>query len=224
MNTGDILKVFQQMYREGDFRITKSGVKTLEIQNAHFTCDKPYIVRQPNYDYAQREIQWYLSQSLNVQDIPGNAPKIWVDCADKDGFINSNYGWCIFSKENDSQYEHCLAALKADPATRQAAMLYTRPTMQTEWNKNGMHDFICTYSTQCFLNKKADGMHLKYIVYMRSNDAVFGFDNDLYWHTWVRDKMATDLSDMYGNIICDDIEWNAGSLHLYERHFKFLEN
>jgi hypothetical protein len=27
-----------------------------------------------------------------------------------------------------------------------------------------------------------------------------------------------------GPIICDPIVWNAGSLHIYERHFKFLEN
>ena len=42
-----------------------------------------------------------------------------------------------------------------------------------------MHDFCCTYAVQCFLNEDEEGRyHLKYIVYMRSNDAVFGFDND----------------------------------------------
>lgn len=58
---------------------------------------------------------------------------------------------------------------------------------------------------------------------MRSNDAVFGFNNDLYWHKCVRDKLAWELTDTYKTVICDDVEWNSGSLHVYERHFKFLE-
>lgn len=223
MNTTDIFNEFKEKYRKGDFRISKSGSKTIEIQNAHFTCDKDYIIREPNYDYAKREVEWYISQSLNVNDIPGGTPKIWTDCADPDGFINSNYGWCIFSKENGNQFENCLKTLKNDPTSRQGVMLYTRPGMWTDWNKNGRHDFICTYSTQCFLNEKKDGWHLKYIVYMRSNDGVFGFNNDLYWHKWVRNKLAWELTDTYKTVICDDVEWNSGSLHVYERHFKFLE-
>lgn len=223
MNTIDIFNEFKEKYRKRDFRISKSGSKTIEIQNAHFTCDKDYIIREPNYDYAKREVEWYINQSLNVNDIPGGTPKIWTGCADPDGFINSNYGWCIFSKENGNQFENCLKTLKNDPTTRQGVMLYTRPNMWTDWNKNGRHDFICTYSTQCFLNEKRDCWHLKYIVYMRSNDAVFGFNNDLYWHKWVRDKLALELTDTYKTVICDDVEWNSGSLHVYERHFKFLE-
>lgn len=223
-NTDDILKIFKDKYKKGDFRVTKSGTKTVEIQNAHFICDKDYIVREPNYDYAKRELMWYITQSLNVNDIPGDVPKIWIECADKNGFINSNYGWCIFSKENGSQFQHCVESLTQDPMTRQAVMLYTRPSIWNEWNKNGMHDFICTYSVQCFLNKEEDGWHLKYIVYMRSNDAVFGFNNDLYWHNWVRDHLAAYLKETYKDIKCDPVEWNSGSLHIYERHFKYLED
>ena len=223
-NTNDILKIFKDKYKKGDFRVTKSGTKTVEIQNAHFICDKDYIIRKPNYDYANRELIWYITQSLNVNDIPGNVPRIWIDCADKNGMINSNYGWCIFSKDNGNQFSNCIQALIDDPMTRQAVMLYNRPSIWSEWNKNGMHDFICTYSTQCFLNEEKDGWHLKYVVYMRSNDAVFGFNNDLYWHNWVRDSLAASLKDTYGEIKCDPVEWNSGSLHIYERHFKYLED
>jgi thymidylate synthase len=59
---------------------------------------------------------------------------------------------------------------------------------------------------------------------MRSNDAVFGFDNDSLWHQYVQNKLANDLSEFIKkNIICDNIIWNAGSLHIYERHFKYLD-
>ena len=234
LNTEDIKKLLVEKYKSNDFRITKDGTKTVELQNVHFICDKDWIVREPNYDYAQREIAWYESQSLNVYDIEGTVPTIWKQVADVNGDINSNYGWMIFSKENGSQYQNCLWSLLNDPTTRQAVMIYNRPSMQQDWNKNHMHDFCCTFAVQCFLNEKVDDSipvvlksyyELKYIVYQRSCDAIFGFNNDHLWHKYVANKIATDLSNKLNcEIKVVPIEYNAGSLHVYERHFKFLEN
>ena len=40
-----------------------------------------------------------------------------------------------------------------------------------------------------------------------------------------RDRMLKDLSERLGiNIKRGIINYNCGSLHVYERHFKFLEN
>lgn len=221
--TEDIRDELKRLYKEGVFREGKYG-KTVEIQNAHFLADKDWIIRKPNYDYAKREIEWYESQSLYVKDIPGDVPKIWQMCADKDGKINSNYGWCIFSYENGSQYEHCLNRLLDDHHTREACMIYTRPSMQTDCNKNEMHDFMCTYSTQVFLNPINEfGYDLDYTVFMRSNDAVYGFCNDAIWAKHVRDKLVTDLNNRGLTVFPGKIIWNAGSLHVYERHFKFLK-
>ena len=221
--TEDIRDELKRLYKEGTFREGKYG-KTVEIQNAHFLADKDWIIREPNYDYAKREIEWYESQSLYVKDIPGDVPKIWQMCADKDGKINSNYGWCIFSYENGSQYDHCLNRLLDDHHTREACMIYTRPSMQTDCNKNGMHDFMCTYSTQVFLNPINEfGYDLDYTVFMRSNDAVYGFCNDAIWAKHVRDKLVTDLNNRGLTVFPGKIIWNAGSLHVYERHFKFLK-
>ena len=235
VTTEDIKNQLIEKYKKGDFRILYNGtVKTVEIQNAHFICDKDWILRKPNYEYAEREIEWYKSKSLYVKDIPGKTPKIWLDSADINGKINSNYGWCIWSNENGNQYDCCLNTLLKDPYSRQAVMIYNRPSMQIDANENGRHDFMCTYSVQCFLNDKINekgikGYELKYIVYMRSNDAVFGYDNDVIWHKYVLnclkqdllEKMRIDNKDIFIDIV--PIEWNAGSLHVYERHFKYLE-
>ena len=221
--TEDIRDELKRLYKEGIFREGKYG-KTVEIQNAHFLADKDWIIREPNYDYAKREIEWYESQSLYVKDIPGDVPKIWKVCADKDGKINSNYGWCIFSNENGSQYDHCLNRLLDDHNTREACMIYTRPSMQADCNSNGMHDFMCTYSTQVFLNPINEfGYDLDYTVFMRSNDAVYGFCNDVIWAKHVRDKLVDDLNNHGLTVFPGKIIWNAGSLHVYERHFKYLE-
>ena len=221
--TEDIRDELKRLYKEGIFREGKYG-KTVEIQNAHFLADKDWIIREPNYDYAKREIEWYESQSLYVKDIPGDVPKIWQSCADKDGKINSNYGWCIFSNENGSQYDHCLNRLLDDHHTREACMIYTRPSMQVDCNSNEMHDFMCTYATQVFLNPINEfGYDLDYTVFMRSNDSVYGFCNDVIWAKHVRDKLVADLNKCGLTVFPGKIIWNACSLHVYERHFKYLE-
>ena len=89
-NTEDIKKLLVEKYKNQDFRITKSGVKTVELQNVQFIADKDYILREPNYDYIKREIEWYESQSLNVYDIHGETPAIWKACADVSSDSNSN--------------------------------------------------------------------------------------------------------------------------------------
>ena len=222
-NTEDIRNELKRLYKEGVFREGKYG-KTVEIQNAHFLSDKDWIIREPNYDYAKREIEWYESQSLYVKDIPGDVPKIWQMCADKDGKINSNYGWCISSDENGSQYDHCLNRLLDDHHTREACMIYTRPSMQVDCNSNGMHDFMCTYSTQVFLNEVSNNKYkLDYTVFQRSCDACFGYNNDNLWHRYVMRKLVDDLNKHSMNVIIGDMTYNCGSLHVYERHFKHLE-
>ena len=133
----------------------------------------------------------------------------------------------IWSKDNGYQFDSCFKKLLDDPHTREACMIYNRPSMQEEYNKDGMHDFCCTYSVQCFLNEdEQNKTHLKYIVYMRSNDAVWGFDNDSLWHQNVQLMLANKLSQkdaLNKEIICDNIIWHAGSLHIYERHFEYLD-
>ena len=87
LNTNDIKNLLVEKYKNNEFRVTKDGVKTVELQGAQFVADKGWIIREPNYDYANREIDWYISQSLNVNDIPGTTPKIWQQCADVNGDI-----------------------------------------------------------------------------------------------------------------------------------------
>ena len=220
--TSDILDIFKRKYKNNDFRIIGNDVQqsvTLEIQNAHFDVDKPWIVREPNYEYFKKELAWYHSESLNVNDIPDGAPQMWKSCADPLGYINSNYGWCIFSKDNGYQYEHCLNKLKEDPHTREAIMIYNRPSMQEDYCKNGMHDFMCCQNVQYFINEIGNDLYLDCIVNFRSNDAVFGFNNDALWNYEILHKLASDL-----NVKVGTMHWNAGSLHIYERHFKYLDN
>jgi thymidylate synthase len=203
------------------FVTDKSGVKMLEIPGAQFLANKETIFDAVNYDYVQREIAWYESQSLKVADIPGGAPAIWQQVSSKNGSINSNYGALIYSSWNGSQYEQVLKELKRAPTSRRAVMIYTRPTMHMEYNQDGMSDFICTNAIQYLIR---DG-YLDVIVQMRSNDVRFGYRNDRAWQKHVQDQLVIDLNGPDSHLIqAGDIYWQVGSLHVYEKDFYLVDN
>jgi thymidylate synthase len=178
---------------------------------ATFEADEPTIFGELNEDYIQRELDWYKSMSLYVDDIPGITPAIWQQVADRGGKINSNYGWAIYHKDNHLQYANVLNELTFSPNSRRAVMIYTRPTMWNDYNRDGMSDFMCTNAVQYMIR---DGQ-LVAIVQMRSNDVVFGYRNDYAWQKYVADRMTEDLKLSHP----PKIIWHVGNLHVYERHF-----
>lgn len=215
----EIRNLFLQKYENQDFVIDKSGSKTIEIMGESYIVDEDVIFGTLNEDYAKKELQWYLSESLNVYDIP-KTPMIWRQVCDKDGYINSNYGWCIFSKENGEQYKHCLRTLRKDKDSRRAMMFYTRPSMQWEYNTNGMSDFMCTNHVQVLIRNNK----LNYILSQRSCDSIYGFKNDIYWAKYVHNKLLEDLKEDYPELELGSLIHQVGSLHVYERHFNLIED
>ena len=181
----------------------------IEIVNASFIADEESIFGKVNEDYIQREFKWYASQSLNVHDIEGVVPDIWAQVSGADGSINSNYGWCQFSYENCFQYDSAIASLRKDLNSRQGAMIFNRPSMHMDAIEYGRSDFMCTYAHQMMFR---DGK-LNYHVYMRSNDVVYGYNNDKAWADYVHGLAAKDLGVEKGIMY-----WNAASLHVYPRH------
>lgn len=138
----DIIKMLKEKYKKQQF----DSLGNVSILSASFVVTTNDMLKEPNEEYIQRELEWYLSESLNVNDIPGKTPKIWEQVSDKDGFINSNYGWTTFSKENYSQFDKVLEELsKNNKYSRQGVIIFIRPTMHEDSKRNGMHDFICTY-------------------------------------------------------------------------------
>lgn len=214
MRIEDIRSEFAHLYKIGKYKENKDGSKVIEIPAASFIADEDTIFGKPN-SYIERELQWYLSQSLNVHDIPGKTPPIWLDISDKDGNINSNYGWCAFSLENGLQFSAACRSLMNNINSRQALIIYQRPTMHVDSVKNGMKDFICTNAYQYLWN----GESLDCIVQMRSNDCHFGYKNDRAWAKYLLDRMSTDL-----HVEAGVIHWQVGSLHCYERDFHLIED
>jgi thymidylate synthase len=211
LNVQDIREYLLRELQAENFVVDKTGVKTIEMIGACFEADEPSIFGDVNEEYIQRELEWYMSQSLYVDDIPGITPAIWKQVASTEGKINSNYGWAIYSEDNGYQYLNVFDELTKNPNSRRAVMIYTRPTMWSDYNHNGMSDFMCTNAVQYMIR---DGQ-LVAVVQMRSNDVVFGYRNDYAWQKYVADQLSDDL----GLNVEPKIIWNVGNLHVYERHF-----
>jgi len=220
MNVEYIRNSFSDELANENFVIDKTSVKTLEIQGASFEANEPLIFGPLNHEYIKRELNWYNSMSLNVDDIEGKVPAIWQSVSTPSGEINSNYGWCVWSDSNNcthhngAQYWNVVKELRLNPDSRRAIMIYTRPTMHTDYNRDGMSDFICTNTVQYLIRND----ELVVIVQMRSNDVVFGYRNDYAWQDYVAGLVSTSL-----RLTSHKIIWQVGSLHIYEKHFWMVE-
>lgn len=195
---------------------------TLELRGVTFEASDEPIFGERNEDYLRAELKWYASRSRDVKDlfkIYGKTVQIWRDCADINDRVNSNYGWCIYSKKRGFQYHHVLDELTLNPSTRQATMIYTHPNMHKASKADYMNDFTCTCYVQYFIR----GGVLETYVYMRSNDAIFGYTYDYPWQRVVRDNLIHDLSRRGYHYKPGPIQWSAGSLHIYPRHFGLIK-
>ena len=210
----DIRAEFVDLLCSSNFVVDKTGCRMIEIIGAQFLADADSIFGEVNWEYVQRELEWYRSMSLSVDAIPGGPPAVWKQVADADGMINSNYGWCIWHEGNGQQYHNVVRELRSNPWSRRAVMIYTRPSMWVDYNVMGRNDFMCTNAVQYLL--RDDLLHA--VVQMRSNDVVFGYKNDRAWQSYVLGKLAAELGVIPGQLI-----WNVGSLHVYERHFHLVK-
>lgn len=219
---------------------------TKELLHTVFLADKNYIVRKPKEPYQTNELEWFISQSRNVQDLKsfaGFIPKIWKEIADKNSIINSNYGWCCLSEENGSQFYNAMKHLEKDKNSRRAIMIYNRPSMHTDWCegrelKYGRHsydydwhnlpeesykrlrgDFMCCQNNHFIIRDNK----LVMTVHMRSLDAVYGYNADYIWFDWIFNKAVQYLKKTYENLERGEMVIYADSVHVYEKHYEDLK-
>ena len=219
----NIREIFANKYVNDEFTVGRGGHKMLEIIGASFVADEVSIFGTVNDKYVEEELQWYESESTNINDISEKPPAAWVGSANAHGEINSNYGHLIYSSKYFDQYNSVRRELSNNPESRRAVMVYNRPSIWVEYNENGKNDFICTNAVSYYL--RDDALHA--VVQMRSNDVVFGYKNDRAWQQYVLEQLALDLSDGFEggkNIEPGDIHWQVQNLHIYERHFKFVSD
>lgn len=228
LSVKDIRKHFINELWDKSFVIDRNGMTTIELLGASFLATEPSIFGTPNQDYINSEINWYDSQSTNINDIKEfeDPPKCWQQSANKHGEINSNYGHLIFSDKYHNQYGQVLDELIGNPDSRRACMVYNRPSIWMEYNENDKNDFICTNSVTYYIRDNI----LHAVVQMRSNDVVFGYKNDYAWQFEIMNRLVKDWNDCKfeeydtgDKISLGSMIWQVQNLHVYERHFHLVK-
>lgn len=217
IGVNDVRQHFINELESEAFTIDKTGQKTIEMLGASFVANESSIFGTPNQEYIDREIDWYLSGSTNINDIyddDRDPPAAWQYSANRHGEINSNYGHLIFDYKYYNQYDSVLDELTFNKDSRRASMIYQRPSIWSEYRENDKNDFICTNAVTYYIRN--DTLHS--VVQMRSNDVVYGYKNDYAWQTYVLAQLSKDLKVPVGDII-----WQVQNLHVYERHFDLVK-
>ena len=200
-------EAYEYMHNE----IITNGIEfanTKALFNIGFTIENPTnkVItnkeRNWNEEYAAAEWAWYLSGDPRIEtlgELYGKIPAIWKNMADKNGEVNSNYG---YQWRRNDQLENVINILKHGYDTRQAAIsIYDGK----EINKYEF-DTPCTYAVQFTVVQGK----LYMSVYMRSNDLWYGFCNDQYQFASLQEMVAERL-----NLPVGTYYHHAHNLHLY---------
>lgn len=186
-------------YSAGTKVLHNVGIKLLNPLNNEINTKW----RKWNKNYAEYEWNWYLSENPNAEEISKIA-SIWKGLMDKDGNVNSNYGY-QWSRNN--QLTKVIEMLKTTPTTRRASISIYDGKEIDKYNL----DTPCTYAINFFIDNHNK---LSMQVMMRSNDLVFGFCNDQYCFSKIQEHVAKKLNIEIGTYF-----HFACNMHIYERHY-----
>lgn len=216
--------VVEEVLTHGEV-VKARGSEQKELCFYNVTIDDPtdllitYPSRKFKPDYAITEWLWYLSHDRSTKNI-GKMAKIWDMIKDERGECESNYGTYMFPicAAYPSQWEWVVNELKNDKDSRRATIAINQP-YHKNWDQNSK-DIPCTQFVQFFIRND----ELTMGVYMRSNDVVFGFCNDIFTFALFHQLLYNDLKSHYPNLKLGRYSHNAGSMHIYERHYNMAEN
>lgn len=173
-----------------------------------------FAARKFNLDYAKAETWWYL-RGNKFDDYIEKRSSMWPKLKQPGGYYHSNYGQYLF----DSQVpgvQWAINQLIADKDSRRASIVLLRPEHLYESNT----DVVCTYS----MNFRIRNDRLNMSVNMRSNDAIFGTTNDVFAFSMVYKIVLGALQHTrYPELEPGWYVHKVDSLHVYERHFKMID-
>lgn len=221
--------LLSKIYNEPEYESSPRDMKIKESLGCSFKIlnirDRIPYIKERNFStsYLISELLWYFSGNNSTKWI-SNYSKFWKNISDDGLTANSAYGARIFknhpyqnflsSKEFDHsalvQWEEVKAELKRDQDSRRAVIHIRMPQDSVAAKK----DVPCTLTLQFFIRDGA----LHQVASMRSSDLIFGLAYDIPAFTMFQELLAFEL-----NVDCGHYIHISGSLHIYERHFKMVE-
>jgi thymidylate synthase len=190
--------------------------------------------RQMNLGFAVGEFLWYWRGAEDLETMLYYNKRMGA-FSDDGETLNSAYGKRILgdvehtgAKGPYTQWQACVETLLSDSDSRRAVMVINQPVDQAWAVGAGSKDVPCTLAFQFFVrNDENCGDQLHMHVTMRSNDAIWGFTNDLFSFTLLHECMLLSLREAdpekFGSLSLGSYYHTAGSMHLYQRHFEQAE-
>lgn len=197
------------------------------FQNCLFKVEYPGTVfsvpnREYKFDYLNKELDLYFKGDLSAQEF-GKASKFWLQLANPDGNINSNYGYHVFYREIETkfgniknQWTYAKQQLLNDKDTRQALIFISTPSVQFDGNK----DFICTLN---YVFNIDEHNFLNLTVNRRSQDMFFGLPYDYAFEFLLLYKMYNELIDVYPELKIGSYTMFCNNIHIYDRNKETFE-
>lgn len=205
-------KVWQKLLKDTlnkpDYEVSPRGMQVKEKINGSYKVPMPAYLnlkaRKVNYSFMFAEAAWIISGSNRLSDITPYM-KGYRNFSDDGIFLRGAYGPQVVD-----QLGYITDTLEDDKFSRQAVL--------TIWRQRPgkSKDIPCTVAIQALI--RDDLLHL--VVTMRSNDIVLGFTYDVFTFSMIGKAIQLLLRDRGVDVDLGELNVNAGSLHLYEKHYE----
>jgi len=207
----DLLSTDIELQESRDGDVVGEIIGAITVISDPTRCIMKNDIRKLPMRYCIGELLWYLSANNNLSAIQ-HYTSAWDRMSDDGKIVNSNYGTLIKKYYGFDQLKMCEDILINNPNSRQA-IIHIKPARNII--NNPTKDLPCTVSLQFFI--RDDKLYL--ITYMRSNDIWMGFPYDVFQFTCMQIYLAMKL-----NVDLGTYTHVAGSLHLYKRNLKEVDN
>ena len=203
----------------------RTGPGPVQFGPVTFRADRQYVVRPAPAQYLEAELLWCHTKSERVRDLERISERlggpaslsVWNRHTDPDGNTIGNHGRTVL---RGGRYELMVDALKADPHTRRAILIYPDRDAIRKARNRDMNDLSCTIYCHAWI---ADDV-LVYHVNMRALDLGMGYPADFAWHHHLAaEHLLPDVAEATGatsvELLC-----TAGVATVYTHHRAALES
>ena len=218
------LELNKKLFKEGKKIEIKNKIthelidESIKVDNYNLFWHYPFRLFEQVKNYLLGELSWYMSGNLKP-DFIIKYSKFWSRLLNKNGTLNSNYGYHVFYKKvnaSETAFQWCVNQLKNDVNSRQAIILYNQDKFFNHQNK----DFICT-QLQHFIIRDNKLINL---VYIRSSDIILGLTYDIPWWSLVQQQLFLTLKKKYSKLQLGDLVVHGGSFHYYQNKHQLIQN
>lgn len=201
-------ELVKRCYSEYDYISKPRGMEVREIINGSYTVPIPAYInlnaRGVNIGFMFAEAAWIISGSNRLDELTPYM-KGYANFSDDGIFMRGAYGPKVID-----QLGYVVDSIEKDNDTRQAVLNIWRE------RPGQSKDIPCTLNMQFLLREGK----LHAVVNMRSNDVILGVTYDMFTFSMVAYSVVLLLRARGIDVDPGSLLVNAGSLHLYEKHYE----